>query len=104
LTAARERLLRVLGPDMIEVLDGYVRELMDGYVSDRLAGQIREMIDDQQERKRWLGVLEAADYLSCSPGAIYQRVHRGTIPFTHDGGRLLIDRKALDVELDRRRV
>lgn len=54
--------------------------------------------------KRWLTVREAGDYLGCGDRAVYARIRRGRIPsgaVKHSGRSVLVDRQALDLELER---
>jgi excisionase family DNA binding protein len=51
---------------------------------------------------RWLSVSAAADHLGVSERAVRRRIERGTIAYTRFGTRILVDRRALDVELDNR--
>jgi excisionase family DNA binding protein len=69
-------------PELIEQIAVRAAEL----VATRGAGQ----------RDAWLSVAEAADYLRCSTGRIYQLVSARRIPFEKDGSRTLFRRSALD--------
>jgi excisionase family DNA binding protein len=44
----------------------------------------------------WLTVAEAADYLRCSTGRMYQLVSARRIPFEKDGSRVLFRRSRID--------
>jgi excisionase family DNA binding protein len=57
----------------------------------------------QPEPKRWLTTAEAGAYLGCSGRAVLMRIRRGRIPagaVRHQGRSVLIDRHALDRELE----
>jgi excisionase family DNA binding protein len=86
-TATRDRLARILGPDLLELLETYVAELVEAIVADRETG------------RPWLTVGEAAEYLGSTPAAIRKRIHRGAIPYVRHGRSLMVDRRALDVQL-----
>jgi excisionase family DNA binding protein len=53
---------------------------------------------------RYLSLREAASYLSLSKAALYLRIHRRTIPFIKDGGRVRFDRLALDRHMRERTI
>jgi excisionase family DNA binding protein len=85
----RERLGRILGPDLLELLGTFIGE------------RVEEVLLRRDHERRWLTPEEAAAYLGVSAGAIRKRIARGKIRYTRMGRRLLVDRRALDVELER---
>jgi excisionase family DNA binding protein len=91
-TETRQRLARLLGPDLLELLELYLAEFVEAILSERATG------------RRWLTVSETAEYLGTSPAAIRKRIQRGAIPYARHGRSVVIDRHALDVQLDNRRV
>jgi len=66
-------------------------------VREEVAAALRERRDGQ----RWMTVKETAEYLGCSEVAIRRRISRGRIPAKKQGRSVLIDRQALDRELER---
>jgi excisionase family DNA binding protein len=89
--SAHEQLARIFGPDALELLTSFVNE------------RVEEILASRDVERRWLSVPAAADYLGMSEKAIRRRIERGTIVYTRNGTRILIDRRALDVELERQR-
>lgn len=87
--SARDRLAR-LGPDLLELLEAFVDE------------RVEEVIARREADRRWLSVSAAADHLGVTEKAVRRRIERGTIAYTRLGTRILVDRRALDVELDNR--
>jgi excisionase family DNA binding protein len=85
----RDRLARFLGPDLLELLSAYLREEID------------QALRRRESERRWLTAEEAADYLGVSAGAIRKRIARGSLRYSRMGRRLLVDRHALDAELER---
>jgi excisionase family DNA binding protein len=83
-----EQLARILGPDAIELLGAYVD------------ARVEQAIELRERERRWLSVDEAATYLGTTTKAINSRVRRRTIPFVKDGRRTLVDRSALDAQLE----
>jgi excisionase family DNA binding protein len=84
-----DRLGRIFGPDTLELLGDFVGE------------RVGEVLDRRETDRRWLTPEEAGVYLGVSAGAIRKRITRGKIRYTRIGRRLLVDRHALDVELER---
>jgi excisionase family DNA binding protein len=78
---------RIFGPDTLELLAGFIRD------------QVDRALNDRDHERRWLSVSAAADYLGMSEKAIRRRIERGTIAYTRNGSRILVDRRALDEEL-----
>jgi excisionase family DNA binding protein len=73
-----------------------IRALVRAEVESALAAQ-------RTEPKRWLTAAEAGAYLGCSPRAVYMRIKRGRVPagaVRHHGRRVLVDREALDRQLE----
>jgi excisionase family DNA binding protein len=87
--ASANGLTRLLGPALVEVLDAHILRLVE------------EALDRRENEKRWLSVREAAAYLDCSESAVRKRIARGTLPATRFGTKPLVDRRALDAELER---
>lgn len=67
---------------------------------EQIAERAAEMVAKQQGGRSvadaWLSVAEAADYLRCSTGRIYQLVSARRVPFEKDGSRTLFRRSSLD--------
>lgn len=55
-------------------------------------------------KARYLTVKGAAEYLSMTPQAVYDRVRRGSIPVIRDGRTLRFDIQDLDLMMRRNRV
>jgi len=89
--SARDRLARIFGPDLLELLSDFVRD----EVSDLLAGRETE--------RRWLTLKAAAGRYGVSASALRKRAARGALPHSRLGRRLLIDTRALERELERQR-
>ncbi len=60
----------------------------------RLAARVDEL--ERESSKRWLTVDEAAAYLGITAKAVRRRADRGRLPVIRDGGRVYLDRDALD--------
>jgi excisionase family DNA binding protein len=88
--SSRDRLARILGPDLLELLGAFVGECVEVAIARREAD------------RRWLSVSAAADHLGVTEKAVRRRIERGTVAYTRFGTRILIDRRALDVELGNR--
>jgi excisionase family DNA binding protein len=76
-----------------------IEALVDSRVEAALAAHERS-----RSPKRWLTTTEAGAYLGCSGRAVLMRIRRGRIPpdaVRHQGRSVLIDRHALDRELER---
>ena len=84
-----ERLARVFGPDLLELLQSFVGQ------------EIEDALRRRDADRRWMTPEDAAAYLGVSPGAIRKRIARGTLRYSRIGRRLLVDRHALDAELER---
>jgi excisionase family DNA binding protein len=89
--SARERLGRIFGPDLLELLGGFVRD------------EIRDVLNSRDSERRWQTPEAAASRYGVSASALRKRVARGTLPHSRMGRRLLIDTRALDRELERGR-
>lgn len=81
----------------ISNLSAEARAELDAYVERKVA----EALAQARDGARWLTVTQAADYLGLTSTAIRRRVERGTIPFGRLGSRVLIDREALDIQIER---
>jgi excisionase family DNA binding protein len=86
---ARDRLARIFGPDLLELLGTFVGE------------RVEEVLAHRESERRWLTPEEAAAYLGISASAVRMRIARGSLRYSRIGRRLLVDRHALDVELER---
>jgi excisionase family DNA binding protein len=86
--SAHDRLGRILGPDTLELLEAFIEE------------RVEEVIARRETERRWLTPTEAAAYLGVSAAAIRMRIARGSLRYTRIGRRLLVDRRALDTELE----
>jgi excisionase family DNA binding protein len=73
-------------------------ELADEEIQ-RIAHKAAAIVQDQlaTELEPFVGVAEAAAYLSCKPQRIYEQRHR--LPHYKDGRRLLFRRSELDAYL-----
>jgi excisionase family DNA binding protein len=80
-------LARLLGPDALELLDAHI----DARVQSALAAREAE--------RRWLTVAGTAEYLGVSQKAVRHRIANGTLPYTRNGRRVMVDRRALDAQL-----
>lgn len=89
--SARDRLGRIFGPDLLELLDGYIGERLSAALSCR------------DTERRWQTPEAAADRYGISASALRKRAARGTLPHSRMGRRLLIDTRALERELERER-
>jgi excisionase family DNA binding protein len=50
-----------------------------------------------QEEDHWMTVEEAAEYVRCPKGRLYEHVSRDVVPYERDGRRLLFRRSELDI-------
>jgi len=80
--------LSFLSPEAMAELERYVQE------------QIREALVTERA-KRWMTVAETAEYLGISEPAVRMRIERGRVPAKHNGRSLLVDRVALDRQIER---
>lgn len=80
--------LSFLSPEAMAELERYVQE------------QIREALVNERA-KRWMSIAETAGYLGVSEKAVRRRIDRGRIPAKYQGRSLLIDRVALDRQIER---
>lgn len=64
---------------------------------------VEEALDAREAERRWLDLDAAGDYLGISRRAVRRRIERGSIPYTRQGRQLLVDRRALDEQLERKR-
>jgi excisionase family DNA binding protein len=80
-------LARLLGPDLLEVLDEHIEARIEQHLAAREAD------------RRWMTVSETAVYLGISEKAVYHRVANGTLPYSRDGRRVMVDRRRLDEQL-----
>jgi hypothetical protein len=70
--------------------------------------EVEQLVDEKitaafkrrQPAKRWLSALEAAAYLGISESALRARIKRGRVPVRHHGRSIVIDRVALDREIE----
>ena len=69
-------------------------------VEEMIALAIAEAFRRREPPKRWLSVAEAAAYLGITEVAVRSRMKRGRVPLKHHGRSVLIDRVALDREIE----
>jgi hypothetical protein len=79
---ARAQLARVMGPDLLEALDGYLTA--------------REEDHDRVLEPRFLDVPAAAARMGCTAAAMRKRIERGLVPAHRQGGRIYVDVADLD--------
>jgi Helix-turn-helix domain len=89
--SARDRLARILGPDLLELLASFVREEFQAAFAER------------ETERRWSTAEAAADRYGVSASSLRKRAARGTLSHSRMGRRLLIDTRELDRELERER-
>jgi excisionase family DNA binding protein len=82
---------------MIDWLSPEARDELRRFVDQRIELALKLVRDE----RRWLTVREAANYLGISEIAVRRRIGRGRIPIVRQGRSVLVDREALDRELDR---
>lgn len=85
--------LRIAGASI--ELEGASLEVLADLVADRLEER------GVSEPEPWLGVDEAAGYLSCPKSRIYDWVAQSRVEFRKDGRRTLFRRAWLDEALER---
>jgi excisionase family DNA binding protein len=73
------------------------RDELRRFVDERIELALRVARND----RRWLTVAECASYLGVSETAVRRRIGRGRIRTVRQGRSVLVDREALDRELDR---
>jgi excisionase family DNA binding protein len=73
-----------------------VRAEVEQLVDERIAQAFRR----REPAKRWLSVAEAAAYLGITETALRARVKRGRVPVKHHGRGVVVDRVALDREIE----
>lgn len=79
---------------------------LEALVGPNLAGAILDALREELAAEpsphsepavsRWLTVEQATDYLGTTPKAIRRRIDRGRLKAVRDGGRVYVDRQALD--------
>lgn len=70
---------------------------------DALASDVRSLksrTNDKPERKRRVGLSEAAPYVGLAESTLYKKCHFRTVPHGKVGGRLFFDLDELDKWLD----
>jgi excisionase family DNA binding protein len=72
-------------------------ELLGTFVGER----VEEVLARRDHERRWQTPEEVAADLGISADAIRKRIARGSIRYSRIGRRLLVDRRALDAELER---
>jgi Helix-turn-helix domain len=84
--------LRVAVPDdVIELIAQRVADMLEARNAARAAGPVG----------RWLTVADAAAYIGARPQRIYDLRSSGRLRRTGDSGRALVDRRELDVLIER---
>jgi len=84
--------LSFLSPEAMAELERYVQEQIREAISETLAAE---------RTKRWLTTRETAEYLGVAEGAVRRRIFRGRIPTKRQGRSVLVDRVALDRQIER---
>lgn len=73
-------------------------------LTEALEPLLRRLVDEAIERRadewRWLSAKQAGELLDMSPAAVRQRVQRGQFPGRNVSGRVYVDMRALDREID----
>jgi excisionase family DNA binding protein len=82
---------------VIDWLSPEARDELRRFVDERIELALRAARDD----RRWLTVAACASYLGVSETAVRRRITRGRIPVRRQGRSVLVDREALDRELER---
>jgi excisionase family DNA binding protein len=82
---------------MLDSLTPAALEELRSFVRDEIDAALRASRDG----RRWMTVAECARYLGISETAVRRRIARGRIPTKRQGRSVLIDRQALDRELER---
>jgi len=82
---------------VISTLSEASRRELEEFVDRRIAAALKK----HREQRRWMSVAETADYLDTTEVAIRRRISRGRIVVKRMGRSVLIDRLALDRELER---
>lgn len=85
---ARDRLGRVFGPDTLELLDQYLEE------------RVQRAAEDVANGPRWLTIRQASERYGLTEPALRSQVHRGRVPYSRQGSRILVDRVAYDRQLE----
>jgi len=70
---------------------------------EQIAARAAEIVAERTgagDADTWLTVAEAAEYLRCSTGRIYQLVSARRIPYSKDGSRTLFRRSELDTWIE----
>jgi excisionase family DNA binding protein len=69
-------------------------------LADRLAPLLTARLGQEERLSPWLNAEDAARYLACSRGRLYDLVQLGKLTPHRDGRRLLFRRADLDAYLD----
>ncbi len=93
---------------MSAIVDAFLADMTDDDL-DRLAEKLAPRIalalaarHASEKEARWLNSDQAAEYLACSRGRLYDLVQLGKLEPRRDGRRLLFRREELDAYLERR--
>lgn len=88
--------MRAAPPSFLSILHPEARAELDAYIDQRVMA-----ILGAERSKRWMTVKETAAYLGVSEMAVRHRIVRGRVPFKRQGRSVLVDRVALDREIER---
>lgn len=81
---------------MIDWLSPEARDELRRFVDERIELAFQLVRDE----RRWLNVKECAGYLGISETAVRRRISRGRIPVRRQGRSVVVDRAALDAEIE----
>jgi len=84
----RERLTRLLGPDLLDAVDAY----LDARISEALAAAACQPRADL----RWLTLEQAAERLGCSTDAVRMRARRGRLKMRRHGRRVYVSAASVE--------
>jgi excisionase family DNA binding protein len=89
-------------PSTASVMTTPIQFTLSGELLDWIAERVVEILQTRQsdgggdDRRRWMTVAEAAEYLRCSPQRIYDLRSARRLSRHGDGSRALVDRHELD--------
>ena len=81
---------------MIDWLSPEARDELRRFVDERIELAFQLVRDE----RRWLTVKECASYLGISETAVRRRISRSRIPVRRQGRSVVVDRAALDAEIE----
>jgi len=94
---------RVKPADAVECARTFLGLVLDTFVTCAAQSEFIAPISTAKTPKKWYSVDEIAEYLSTTPGRVYQMVHEGTLHPHRRGRRLHFSLEEVDRSMDFKR-